>query len=61
MNAYLAEIIATERIAELRRDAERARLVTLVRRRPDAIATGPVPTRRSRTTVVVHRLGLRTW
>ena len=61
MNAYLAEMIATERIAELRREAERARLVTLVRRRPDAVSPDPERTRRSRSWVFGHRLGLRTW
>ena len=62
MHAHLAEIIATQRIAELRRDAEQARLVTLVRRGPDdGVATGSERTRRSRTWFVGHRLGVRTW
>ena len=33
MNTYLAEIIATERIAELRREADARRLAAQVRRR----------------------------
>ena len=36
MNAYLAELIATERMAEFQREVQHARLVRDVRRRPGA-------------------------
>ena len=40
MNAYLSEIIATQRIAELRREADVVRLAAAARRMPSDGAAG---------------------
>ena len=61
MNANFAEIIASARIAELRRDADDARLVALAARKPAVIPDRPIAIRRSLFSFVGLRFGVRTW
>ena len=65
MNAYVAEIIAGERLAEFRREAARARSVAAAHRAPQRLPTAGAHRRPSWAARLIlplmGRRGARTW